>query len=98
MFQPFERFDPEYINRLISLNKPYLVAQTYTRGYSHFDQDHPVDILLTDYDDQGLAKTHLNALKGDGLACLVNLSEIMLQSNIGLNRQVLFSCSHELDR
>ena len=73
MFQPFERFNPEYINRLINLNKPYLVAQTYTRGYSHFDHSHPTDILLTDYDDSGLAKTHLNALKGDALACLINL-------------------------
>lgn len=74
MLQPFEIFHFDYIERLITLNKPYLVAQSYTRGYSHFDEAHPTDILLTDYDDSGLAKTHVNALKGDGFACLINLN------------------------
>ncbi|MEO6914827.1 MAG: hypothetical protein ABI151_03525 [Chitinophagaceae bacterium] len=73
MLQPFERFRPEYITRLILLNKGFLVSQSYNRGFNPFEAVHPVNMLLTDYDDSGLAKTHLNAIKGDALAGMINL-------------------------
>lgn len=73
MLQPFERFRVEYIDRLILLNKGFLVSQSYNRAFNHFAEIHPVNILLTDYDDSGLAKTHLNAIKEDPQAGLINL-------------------------
>lgn len=73
MLQPFERFRPEYISRLIKLNKGFLVSQSYYRAFNQFEETHTMDILVTDYDDSGLAKTHLNAIKGDKLAELIDL-------------------------
>lgn len=73
MFQPFEVFKQDYIRRLIGLKKFYLVTQTYTRG--------PVDtvnekivLLITDYDNPGLAKIHWNAVKHDKYAAVINLN------------------------
>ena len=74
MFQPFEVMKPQYINRLISLKKLYLVAQTYHRATDYFSRHEKVYILLTDYDDAGLSKIHLAAIKQDKYAAIIDLS------------------------
>jgi len=74
MFQPFEIMKPQYINKLISLKKVYLVSQTYKRNIDHFFNEGKVSILLTDYDDAGLSKIHLSAVKNDKYASVINLS------------------------
>jgi hypothetical protein len=71
--QPFELFKPAYINRLISLKKFYLVSQAYNAGHDHFSNDQKTGVLLTDYDDIGLAKIHLAAVKHDRYASVINL-------------------------
>ena len=73
MLQPFEKFSSTYIDRLILLKKIYLVSQTYSRAYNHLADVHKVDILITDYDDPGLAKIHLNAVKHDKYAAMIDL-------------------------
>lgn len=73
MLQPFYRFKPEFIERLIRLNKPYLVSQSYPRGVS-LETQGKTCILLNDYDDVGLARTHLNAVGHDKFASIINLN------------------------
>ncbi|HZG23856.1 MAG TPA: hypothetical protein VEZ17_04715 [Chitinophagaceae bacterium] len=74
MLQPFEKFKPGYIPRLLELNKRYIVSQTYTRGHDHFSETQKTGILFTDYANPGLAKTHLNAIKHDRFAYLLDLA------------------------
>ncbi len=38
MFQPFELFKKEYIDRLIKMDKKYLVSQTYNKAFDHLRQ------------------------------------------------------------
>ena len=73
MFQPFELFRPEYINRLIKMDKIYLVSQSYHKAFDHFE-DPKTDILLTDYDQLGLAQIHFSAVKHDKYASIIDLT------------------------
>jgi hypothetical protein len=82
MLQPFERFQELYIPKLVSLKKFYLVSQTYTRAYNHFAEVHPVDVLVTDYDDVGLAKIHYNAVNHDKYAAIIDLTNDVHRSKL----------------
>lgn len=73
MFQPFELFRYEYIDRLIRMDKKYLVSQTYEKAFDHFEEI-KTDILLTDYDQPGLAQIHLSAVKKDKYASIIDLT------------------------
>ncbi len=73
MLQPFEIFKPEYIKRLKDLKKIYLVTQTYDRVR---EKDGKIPILVSDYDDIGLAKIHLAAISSDKYAAVINLEKI----------------------
>ncbi|MDB5202726.1 MAG: hypothetical protein JWQ27_2135 [Ferruginibacter sp.] len=73
MLLPFEILKPEYVDQLIRLEKFYLVTQSYHRHQEVFPNDLRSGILLSDYDDIGLAKIHLNAVKADPFAALIDL-------------------------
>ena len=75
MLQPFEIFKSQYIPGLIGLKKTLLVAQSYSNGFDHFAEVHKTDILLTDYDDIGLAKIHLAAIKADKYAAVLDITK-----------------------
>jgi hypothetical protein len=72
MFQPFERFRREYVDRLIRMDKIYIVSQSYDRAIDHFE-DAKENILFTDYDQLGLAQIHFSAIKNDRYASIINL-------------------------
>ena len=74
MFQPFELFKPEYVQKLINLNKIYLVSQTYTRAFDHFEETKTC-LLFTDYDQKGLAEIHLSAVRADKYASIIDLTK-----------------------
>ena len=74
MFQPFESFRIGYIDRLMQLKKNFLVTQYYARGEGRSDQA-TVPLLVTAYDDLGLAKTHWNAVKEDPLGAIIKLEK-----------------------
>jgi hypothetical protein len=74
MLQPFLRFRQMYMHRLIELEKFYLISQSYNRGNDHFADTPKTGLLMTDYNDIGLAKTHLNAIKHDKYAALLDLT------------------------
>lgn len=74
MLQPFVLLEKKYLARLVKLNKIYLVTQSYNRAYDHFANETRIDILITDYDDKGLAAMHLNAVKEDKYASIISLN------------------------
>jgi hypothetical protein len=73
MFQPFELFKIEYMNRLIRIDKTYLVSQTYDKAFNHFEET-KTNIILTDYDQPGLAQIHFSAVKHDKYASIIDLT------------------------
>ena len=74
MLQPFALFERKYLAKLVDLKRVYLVTQSYFRAHDHFANETLIDILLTDYDDPGEAKMHLNAVKNDRYASIIMLS------------------------
>ncbi|MBG9378786.1 hypothetical protein I5907_21315 [Panacibacter sp. DH6] len=74
MFNPHERFQPRFINAFLNAKKYYLVAQTFKRGADMFN-DNKECILLTHYDDKGLAIIHKNALTNDRFAAIIDLQQ-----------------------
>ena len=73
MLQPFEPFRLMFIEKLIAMKARYLVSQTYTRATGHAEARGKTMILLTDYDHPGSARIHLNAVKHDRYASIVDL-------------------------
>ncbi|HEX3081343.1 MAG TPA: hypothetical protein VHQ04_12795, partial [Puia sp.] len=70
-----EEFKPGYVSRLISLGRRYLVSQTYYR-VRELEQDasqRRVNLLFSDYMELGEAKLHLNAVKKDRYAAIIDL-------------------------
>jgi hypothetical protein len=82
MLQPFEHFKEEYIDRLLKLNKNYLVSQSYARAYNHFAEVHTIDLLMTDYDDPGLTKIHFNAVRHDKYGAVIDLTKEVHQKKL----------------
>lgn len=74
MFNPFLRFELTYIDRLLRLNKRYLVTQTYTRAEHHLADERKTHILLSDYADLDYARIHKDALK-DQYASIMDLKK-----------------------
>jgi len=73
MLQPFEPFKQIYLERLRSLKKRWLVSQSYHRAYNLLDAQHKIGLLLTDYDTRGGANIHVNAVKNDKYAAVLDL-------------------------
>jgi len=75
VLQPFEEFKPAYIDRLLQLGRRYLVSQTYHR-VEKLDSDPlsaKVNLLFSDYVEAGEARLHLNAVKKDRYAAIIDL-------------------------
>ncbi len=73
MLQPFMQMQQAFIDKMVSLQKVYLVTQTYNRHFDHFNEQHKQGILISDYDDAGLAKIHFNAVSHDKYAAMLDL-------------------------
>ena len=74
MFQPFELFKASFIQRLVKLNKVYIVTQSYEAGFCALDEVPKITLLVTDYDDIGLANIHKAAVKTDKYAAVIHLN------------------------
>lgn len=72
MVQPFVEFEKKFIPRLRDLKKIYVVAQSYARGADLFCEA-KTPLLVSAYDDRGLAEIHLKAIRDDRYACIINL-------------------------
>lgn len=74
MLQPFERLQAQFLPRLKTSKKIYLVTQSYSQGLDHLADQPKTGILVSDYDDPGLAKVHFAAVKNDKYASIINLT------------------------
>jgi hypothetical protein len=77
MLQPFEPFRPVYLPRLLEMGRRYLVSQTYYR-IREMEGDAAaccVNLLFSDYMDLGEAKLHVNAIKKDRYAAIIDLEK-----------------------
>lgn len=70
----FELFQEHYITRLLLLKKTWLVTQTYNVGKDDLDTNYRTPILLTDYEEKGLADVHKAALRSDPFAAIIDLN------------------------
>ena len=70
--QPFERLTEAYLSGLEAINKRFLVTQSYPCGST---QEIKSSIIVSVYDNPGLAKTHWNAVKCDPLSAIVDLQK-----------------------
>ena len=73
MLQPFLKLQQPFIDKMMALKKVYLVAQSYNRHHDQFSDHNKPGILLSDYDDAGLATIHLNAVSHDRYAAMLDL-------------------------
>ena len=74
MLQPFEVLKPDYLDKMIGLGRTWLVTQTYKRALDHFAEQAKIALLVSDYDDPGLAKVHLTAVKTDRYSAIIDLT------------------------
>ena len=75
MFNPFERFQPTFINAFVKAGDPFLVSQTFNRGKNILEpEDENIHLLMTQYEDRQRAGIHLKALKGDQFAAILDLN------------------------
>jgi|SRR5450432_223504 len=75
MLQPFQEFKPVYLPRLLQLGRRWLVSQTYCRA-KEMDSDpfsSRINLLFSDYAELGEAKLHVNAVKKDRYAAIIDL-------------------------
>jgi hypothetical protein len=73
--QPFEDFKPVYLSRLLRLGRRWLVSQTYDRVKENESDPGAsrICLLLSDYAEPGEARLHLNAVKKDRFAAIIDL-------------------------
>lgn len=75
MLQPFEILKSSYVHRLESMNKNIFVVQGYHRCREHA-------VIVSVYDDIGLAKTHFNAVKEDEDAEIIDIRNAEEKSHL----------------
>jgi hypothetical protein len=75
MYNPFTRFQPRFIQTFRNVKKRYLVSQTFKRENNLFKDENKNYLLLTHYDDNGLAKIHFNAVSFDKYAAILDLEK-----------------------
>ena len=72
MLQPFERLQEKYLQRLLQLQRFYMIAQTYERAAAEC-QPGSTALLFSDYEVEGLALIHYNAVRHDAYAAMLDL-------------------------
>jgi hypothetical protein len=72
MFNPFVKFEEKFIPAFRNVKKRYLVSQTFTRVDNAVNQNKTY-LMLTHYDDKGLATIHFNALSTDKFSSIIDL-------------------------
>lgn len=72
-FIPFEKLSPQLIAAFRSKGKRWLVSQTLRLSVSNPDLLAKTMLLLTHYDDKGMAFVHLKAVAEDRYASVIDL-------------------------
>lgn len=64
-----------FVQKLEEINQKYIVTQSYKAGRNVFADKEVASILVSVYDDLGLARTHFNAVREDELAAIIDLNK-----------------------
>lgn len=72
MFNPFVRFVPELIDAFLTRGHYLLVSQTFRAGVDMFTEERRV-LMFSHYNDMGFAQIHLQAIRTDPFAYIVDL-------------------------
>ncbi len=75
MLQPFVLLKNYPLERFIKLGKRYFVTQSYPRANNPLAEKQNINILVSDYDDPGLAKIHFSAISHDKYAAIIDLKK-----------------------
>ena len=73
MFNPFERFQPRFIEGFRKAGKRFLVSQSMKMLRDHFDDETKDYLLFSHYNDISYARIHLSALQNDKYAAIIDL-------------------------
>lgn len=73
MFNPFVPFHFKMVEGFRKMKHRYLVSQTNTQAFDHFDEASRDPILFTDYADLSSAQIHFNALLNDKYRAILDL-------------------------
>jgi hypothetical protein len=76
LLQPFEEFRPDFLNRIRQTGCRYLVSQTYHRidNADGGQVSSKINLLFSDYIELGQARLHLNAVRHDRYAAVIDLN------------------------
>lgn len=72
-FNPFEKMSHTLLNALRNKGKRWLVSQTLLLSFEGQLPEEKIFILLSHYEDQGMATVHLKAVNHDKYAALIDL-------------------------
>lgn len=76
MRDPFILLQNDHVRKLVQLKRIYLVSQTYRSPFTPPEiNEVKTKLLITDYDDKGLAITHYRAVKTDKYAAVLDLQK-----------------------
>lgn len=73
MLQPFEPLTLIHLQKLVQLKKYWLLSQTYARAEDHCSGNKKIALLFSDYEAEGQAQIHLNAVRHDQFAAIIDL-------------------------
>ncbi len=59
----------------MKLGKSYFVTQSYSRADNPLAETQKINLLVSDYDDPGLAKIHFSAISHDKYASIIDLKK-----------------------
>jgi hypothetical protein len=72
-FIPFEPLTPTIVNGFRKKGKRWLVSQTLSVSFNDANMAVKTSLLMTHYDDKGMAFVHLKAVAGDKYAAVIDL-------------------------
>ncbi|WP_153797511.1 hypothetical protein [Foetidibacter luteolus] len=75
MINPFALFHREMIPGFIEMKRFYLVSQTNKGAFAPIVFESKTPILLSDYENLGLAKIHFNAITNDRYRAILDLTK-----------------------
>jgi len=75
LLNPFEKLSPDLITAFRKKGKRWLVSQTMTLRAAQALGESKIFLLMSHYDDQGMATVHLKAVTNDKFAALIDLEK-----------------------
>jgi hypothetical protein len=97
MFNPFEKMSADLLQALRSKGKRWLVSQSLDLDPAEMHTMGKIPLLLTHYEEAGMAGVHLKARADDKFACLIDLDRDTHRCQLGRilqsdSKYLVYSC------